>query len=159
MFEISNRLGVLNNRESQAVPLEDCQKDYGRVIRSASLRRSRCPWPEDPGVPSRRRSHPPVRCRDLGSLQEADQAIWAVSSTLLVLHPWHQMARLRVKRRGPQESKPAQHGVHLASGTAALGLATPKAVFFIELQEGKRDRGAPRKRCKRPTEERARCLI
>ena len=30
-----------------------------------------------------------VRCRDLGSLTEADQATGAVSPTLLALHPWH----------------------------------------------------------------------
>ena len=63
----------------------------------------------------------PVRCRDLGSLSEADQATGAVSSTLLALHPWHQMARPRVQRRSPKESQPAQHRVHLASGAAALG--------------------------------------
>ena len=57
----------------------------------------------------------------LGSLSEADQTTGATSPTLLVFHPWHQMARPRVKRRCPQESQPAQHRVHLASGTAALG--------------------------------------
>ena len=30
----------------------------------------------------------PVRCRDLGSLSEADQATGAVSPTLLALYPW-----------------------------------------------------------------------
>ena len=40
---------------------------------------------------------------------------------LLALHPWHHKARLRVKQRSPQESQPAQHRVHLASGAAALG--------------------------------------
>ena len=79
------------------------------------------PLHEAPGIEGRRRSHPPVRCRDLGSLSEADQATGAVSSTLLALHPWHQMARPRVERRSPQESQPAQHRVHLASGAAALG--------------------------------------
>ena len=32
--------------------------------------------------------------------------------------------------------------------TRVEDLSTPKAVFFSELQEGKRDRGAPRKRHK-----------
>ena len=76
---------------------------------------------KDPDIKGRCRSHPPVRCRDLGSLSEADQATGTVSPTLLALHPWHQMARPRVKRRSPQESQPAQHRVHLASGAAALG--------------------------------------
>ena len=47
------------------------------------------------------------------------QATGAVSPTLLALHPWHQMARPRVKR-SPQESQPAQHRVHLASSAAPL---------------------------------------
>ena len=79
------------------------------------------PLHKDPGVQDRRRSHPPVRCRDLGSLSEPDQATGAVSPTLLALHPWHQMARPRVERRSPQVSHPTQHRVYLVSGAAALG--------------------------------------
>ena len=76
---------------------------------------------KDPGIRGRRRSYPPVRCRDLGSLSEANQATGAVSPTLLTFHPRHQMARIRVKRRNTQERQPAQNRVRLASGTAALG--------------------------------------
>ena len=79
------------------------------------------PLHKDLGIQSRSRSRPPVRCRDLGSLSEADQATRAVSPTLLALHSWHQMARPRVERRSPEESQPAQHRVCLASGAAALG--------------------------------------
>ena len=94
-----------------------------------------------------------VTCRHLGSLPEADQATGALSPTLLALRRWHQMARPRVERRSPQESQLAQHRVHLASGAAALAtrmedIRMPKAVFFSELQKGKRDRGAPRKQYK-----------
>ena len=114
------------------------------------------PLHKDPGIQGRRRSHPPVRCRDLGSLSKADQATGAVSPTLLALHPWHQLARPRVGRRSPQESQPAQHRVHPASGAAALAghvtrvedVRMPTAVFFSELNEGKRDHGAPRRRYK-----------
>ena len=61
-----------------------------------------------------------------------------------------------LKRRRPQESQPAQYRVHLASGAAGRavnvtrmeGVRMPKAVFFSELQEEKRERGAPRKRYK-----------
>ena len=63
----------------------------------------------------------PVRCRDLGSLTEADQATGAVSPMLLELHTWHQMARPRVERRSPLESQPSQHRVHLAAGVATMG--------------------------------------
>ena len=79
------------------------------------------PLHKDPGIHGRCPSHPPVQCRDLGSLTEADQATGAVSPTLLAVHPWHQMARPRVERRSPQKSQIAQHRVHLASGAAALG--------------------------------------
>ena len=87
------------------------------------------PLHKDPGIQGRRHSHPPVRCRDLGSLSEADQATGAVSPSLLALHCRNQMARPRVERRSPQESQLAQH----------------RAIFFSELQEGKHDRSAPRK--------------
>ena len=95
-----------------AVPLEDCQS----MAKPLSP-----PLHEAPGIQGRRRSHPPVRRRDLGSLSEADQATGAVSLTLLALHPWHQMARPRVEQRSPLESQPTQHRVYLASGAAALG--------------------------------------
>ena len=74
------------------------------------------PLHKDPGIQGRRRSHPPVRCRDLGSLPEADQATGAVSPTLPTLHSWH-----HVERRRHHENQPAQHRVHLASGATALG--------------------------------------
>ena len=79
------------------------------------------PVHKDTDIQERRRSHPGARCRDLGSLSEADEAIGVVSPTLLAHYPWHQMARPRVERRRPQESQPAQHRVILPSGAAALG--------------------------------------
>ena len=59
------------------------------------------------------------------------------------------MTRLRVKR-SPQESQPVQHRVHLAKRAAALDWPRLKdeTIFFSELLERKRDRGAPRKRYK-----------
>ena len=79
------------------------------------------PLHKDQGIQGRRRYHHRVRCRDLGFLSEADQTTGAVSPTLLALHPWHQMAKSCVERRSPQESQPAQHRVHLASGAATQG--------------------------------------
>ena len=40
---------------------------------------------------------------------------------LLALHPWHQMARLRVEGKSPEESQSTQHRVHPASVAASLG--------------------------------------
>ena len=105
--------------------------EYGRVTRSASPQRSRYK-----GLLSF--PPPPVQCRDLGSLPEADQATGVVSSMLLALHPWHQMARPHVKRRSLQESQPAKHTVQLMEDTCM-----PKVVFFSQLQERKHDRCAP----------------
>ena len=84
------------------------------------------------------------------------KATWAVSSTLLEHHAWHQVARLRVKRRRSQENPPAQHRVPLVLvqlrwvGYIARmeDIRMPKAVFFSELQEGNRDHGAWRNRTK-----------
>ena len=103
----------LDNRLSKA------SGSFGRLSKSMADSLAP-PLHKDPGLQSCR-SHSPVRCRDLGSLSEVDQATGAVSPTLLALHPWHQMARSRVKRRSPQESQPLQQRVHLASGAAALG--------------------------------------
>ena len=79
------------------------------------------PLHKDPGIQGCHHAHPPVQCRDLDFVLEADQATGVVSPVLLALHPGHQMDRPRVKRRSPQESQPAQHRVHLASGAAAQG--------------------------------------
>ena len=68
-------------RPEPAVPLEDFKESMAESLAP--------PLHKDPGIQVRRRSHPPVRCRDLGSLSEADQATGAASPTLLALHPWH----------------------------------------------------------------------
>ena len=110
----------------------------------------------DPGIQGCRRSHPPVRCRDLGSLTEADQATGAVSPTLHALHPSHQMASPRVERRSPQENQHVQHiesilllvQLRLAGHVTRMEDAGMPKTVFSELQDGKRDRGAPRKRYK-----------
>ena len=127
-----------------AVLLEDCQREYGAP-----------PLHKDPGIQCRCRSHPPVQCRDLGSLPKADQATAVVLPTLL-------RSILGIKREDHVSNEevlnrglPAQHRVHPASVavrwaghvTRMEDVRMPKAVFFRELQEGKRDRGAARKRC------------
>ena len=91
-----------------AVPFEDCQREYGRVIRS-SLH-------ENPGIQSRHLYHPSVLCRDLGSPPEAVQTGFINAACT---PSWHLIARPRFKRRSPQENWPVQHRVHLASGAAA----------------------------------------
>ena len=110
------------------------------------------PLHKDPGKQGRRRSHPPVRCKDLGSLSEADKATEAVSPTLLALHQCHQMARLRIERRSPQMSQPPSiKSILLQVQLRWAGHVTRtedvrmlKAVFS-KLQERERNRGAPRK--------------
>ena len=78
------------------------------------------PLHKDPGIQSRRRSHPPVRCRDLGSLSKADQATGVVSPTCLrsILGiKWQDtVSNEEVLKRAT-----LSHRVHLASGAAALG--------------------------------------
>ena len=141
----------LDNRFSKASSF------FGRLSKRVRQSHSLCLSTKFyPGIQSRHRSHLPVRCRDLGSLSEADRAACVVSRTLLAPHPWQQMTRLRVNRRSPRESQSAQHRAQVLQVqlpwaghvTRVEDVHMPKAVFFSELQEGKRDRGAPRKRYK-----------
>ena len=141
----------LDNRFSKASSF------FGRLSKRVRQSHSLCLSTKFyPGIQSRHRSHLPVRCRDLGSLSEADRAACVVSRTLLAPHPWQQMTRLRVNRRSPQESQSAQHRAQVLQVqlpwaghvTRVEDVHMPKAVFFSELQEGKRDRDALRKRYK-----------
>ena len=53
--------------------------------------------------------------------RKVGRATRVVPSTMLALHLRHQMARPLFERSSRQESQPAQHKFHLASGAAALG--------------------------------------
>ena len=114
---ISNNATVSKDLDTR---LCKTSSSFGRLSKSMAESLTP-PLHKDPGIQSCCRSHPPVQCRDLGSLSEADHATAVVSPMLLVLHPWHQMARPCVKQRSPQESQPVQHRVYLASRAAALG--------------------------------------
>ena len=114
------------------------------------------PLQKDPGIQGRRRSHPPVRCRDMGSLSEADQATGAVSQrclrSILGIKWQDHVSNEEVLKRASlpgMESILLQVQLHWAGHVSRMeDVRMPKAVFFSELQEGKRDRGAPRKRYK-----------
>ena len=118
---MSNDATVSKNLDTR---LSKASSFFGRLSKRVWLEAFALLLRENPGTQNRRHSHPP--------LPEADQATWAGSSTLLSLHPWHGVARLRVRRRSPQESQLAQHRFHLASGAAALGWA--------RLKDGRRTR-------------------
>ena len=113
------------------------------------------PLHQDSDIQGRHHSHPPVWCRDLGSLLEADQASGAVSPTLLV-HlgtKWqdHVLNEEVLKRASLLRIESILLRVQLRWAghiTRMEYVRMPKTVFFSELQEGKRDRGAPRKRYK-----------
>ena len=77
--------------------LVQSQQFLWKTVNESMAESLAAPLHKDPGIQGRRRSHSPVRCRDLGSLSEADQVTGAVSPTLLALHPWLQMARPCVK--------------------------------------------------------------
>ena len=115
---ISNDATVSKNLDK---PLVQSQQFHRKTVKESMAESLAPPLHKAHGIQGRRRSHPPVRSKDLGSLSEADQATGAVSPTPLALDPWLQMARPRVERRSPQNSQPAQHRVHFTSGTAALG--------------------------------------
>ena len=133
---------VISNDATVSKDLDNCLSKASKESMAEPLAP---PLHEAPGIQGHRRSCPPVWCRDLGSLSEADQATEAVSSTLLALHPWHQMAMPCVKRRSPQDSQPAQHRVHLASGAAALGWPHLKEGKYTHAQSSLLQR-APRRK-------------
>ena len=94
---------------------------------------------KDPGMQCRRRSHSPKRCRDLGSL---------LLSILCIKWQDHVSNEEVLKRA----SLPSIESLLLQVRLRWAGHASriedtnmPKAVFFSELQEGKRYRGTPRK--------------
>ena len=95
--------------------LEDCQREYGRATRSTSPQRSKFTGPS--------LFPPPCTVQRPGYSIGNRSGYWSVSPTLLALHPWHQMARLRVKRRSPKESQPAQHKSPSCFRFSCTGLA------------------------------------
>ena len=133
---MSNDATVSKNLDTR---LSKASSFFGRLSKRVWLEAFALLLRENPGTQNRRHSHPP--------LPEADQATWAGSSTLLSLHPWHGVARLRVRRRSPQESSlPSIDSILLQVQLRLAGhfsrtedTRMPKPVFFSELQNGKRD--------------------
>ena len=101
-----------------AVPLEDCQREYGRVTCSTSPQKSRYMGPLS-FTPSCMVQRPGF---SIGSRSGYLSGFTNSTCTLSLASK----ARLRVERRSPQESQPAQHRVHLASGAVALGWSRHK---------------------------------
>ena len=130
-----------------AVPLEDCQREYGRVIHSVSPRKSRY---------TEQSSFPPSR-----TVQRPE---FSTGSRSLLLERFHQRCLrsiLGIKWRDYVSNEevlktaclPRIESILLLVQLRWAGHVTRmkdtrmrKAVFFCELQEGKCDRGASRKR-------------
>ena len=72
-----------------AVPLEDCQREYGRVTNSTSPQRSRCTVPLS--FPSLCTVQRP------GFSIESRSGYWSSFTNAACTPPWHQMARPHVK--------------------------------------------------------------
>ena len=111
------------------------------------------PLHKDPGIQGHRRSHPPVRRRDLISLSEAEQRLHQRCLRSILGIKWQDhLSNEEVLKSAslpsiesillPVQLRWADHVTRMAD------VHMPKAVFFSELQGGKRDRGAPRKRYK-----------
>ena len=93
--------------------LSDWQREYGRVIRSASPRRSRYTQPS---------SFPPsCTVQRPGFSTESKSGYLNDFINTACAAYLASNARLRLKQRSPQESQTAPHRGHLASGAAALG--------------------------------------
>ena len=132
-----------------AVPLEDCEREYGRVTRSASPQRSRYTRPSS-FPPSCTMQRPGLSIEKKVGLQE-----WFHQRCLRSIFgiKWqdHFSNEEVVKRASLPSINSILRQVQLRWAgyvTRMEDVRMPKAVFFSELQEGKRDRGAPRKRYK-----------
>ena len=100
--------------------LSKASSSFGRVVKESTAESLALPLHKDSGILGHCRSHPPVRCRDLDSLLEADQASGAVINAACVpslASNGKTMCRTKRSSREPA----SQHRVHLASGAAALG--------------------------------------
>ena len=132
-----------------ALPLEDCHREYGRVTRSASPQRSRYTRPSS-FPPSCTMQRPGLSIEKKVGLQE-----WFHQRCLRSIFgiKWqdHFSNEEVVKRASLPSINSILRQVQLRWAgyvTRMEDVRMPKAVFFSELQEGKRDRGAPRKRYK-----------
>ena len=135
--------------------LSKASSSFGRLSKSMAEPFTP-PLHEDPGIQDRRLSHPPVRRRDLGSLPEADQATEQFHQRCLrfILGiRWQDY--VSNKKVFKKVSLPTIESILLQVQLRWAGHVSrvedtriSKAVFFNGLQEGKRDRGAPRKRYK-----------
>ena len=114
------------------------------------------PFHQDPGEQGRHCSHPPVQCGDLGSLTEADQLLErfnqrCLRSTLGIKYQDYVSNEEIPERASLPSIENLLFHVQLrwAGHFARMEhIRLHKAVFFSELQEGKRDRSVPRKRYK-----------
>ena len=130
-------------------------RGYGTITRSASPRRSRH-TELSPFLPSCTAQRPGFSTGSRsGYLSGFVNAVCAPSL--------HQMARLRVTQRRPQEIQPAQHRAHLASGAAALdwprhkdGRRThAKSSLLHQAPRRKAQSKCSKKALQRPAEEKA----
>ena len=125
-----------------AVPLEDCQGEYGRVTRSASPQRSRYTEP----------SSFPRLCRVQRQIRLLERFHQRYLRSILGIKWQDYVSNGEVLKRASLPSiESILLQVHLrwaGNFTRMDDVCMPKAVFFSELQEGKRGHGAPRKRYK-----------
>ena len=133
-----------------AVPLKDCQREYGRVNCSASLQRSRYT-----GLLS-----PPPSCtvQRSGFSIRSRSGYWSSFINSACAPSLASNGKTTCRRKSLQRaSVPSIESILLQVQLRWAGrisrmedVRMPEAVFFSELQEGKRDCGAPRKRYKDP---------
>ena len=114
------------------------------------------PLHKDLSIQGRYHSHPPVRCRDLGSHRKQIRLLerfhqYCLSAILGIKWPDYVSNEEVLKGASlPSiESILLQVQLHWAGHISRMeDIHLPKTVFFSELQAGKRDRGAPRKHYK-----------
>ena len=122
------------------IPLEDCQREYGKVTRSASPQRSKYTGPSSfPPSCTVQRPGFSIRSRS-GYWRGFTKAACAPSLASYGKTTWHVS-----ERRSPQESQPAKHRVHLASGAVVMGWPHRKDGRCMHVQSSLLQR-APRRK-------------
>ena len=132
-----------------AVPSEDCQREYCRVNRSASSQRSRYTGPSSFILLLYCAETWVLYRKQIRLLERFHQRCFR--SILGIKWQNHVSNEEVLKRASLPSIDPILFQVQLRWAghiTRMEDVRMPKAVFFSELQEGKRDRGVPRKRYK-----------
>ena len=134
-----------------------------KPARNAFGRTTHCAWPPRSRSTEKGCWPPSSTAQKPGSLQDASEAIGAVSPEMPPRHYGYPLVGLHHQQRGPRQNEHHQHRIHADTQLAPIGglqwagsngrapmdnSRVPTAVFYGKLRQCKRDRGAHRRKFK-----------